>query len=103
MGVIPCEFPLMQFCYFYFILVILLFLNFFIFVVIFQGLLDMDRFITEKRKLDDDNESSMAGTSSGSTTHITVRATCKTAERQYNEDNLSFGFISSGEEQPCPK
>jgi hypothetical protein len=33
----------------------------------------MDRFIIKKRKLDDNNESSVAGTSSGSITHSTVR------------------------------
>jgi hypothetical protein len=63
----------------------------------------MDRFTIKKRKLDD-NESSVAGTSSGSITHRTVSVIPKTVVRQYNEDYyLSFGFISSGEEQPRPK
>lgn len=63
----------------------------------------MDRFIITKCKLHDDNESSMVGTSSGSITHTIVSVSYKTADRQYNEDYLSFGFISPGGEQPCPK
>jgi hypothetical protein len=50
-----------------------------------------------------DDESSVAGTSSDSITHSTVSASSKTAVRQYHEDDLSFGIISSGEEQLCPK
>jgi hypothetical protein len=42
----------------------------------------------------------VAGTSSGSITHS---VNSKTVFRQYNEDYLSFGFISCGEEQPRPK
>jgi hypothetical protein len=60
----------------------------------------VNRFIVNKRKLDDDNESSVAGTSSGSISHSTVSVSSKTVARQYNEDYLSLGFISSGEEQP---
>jgi hypothetical protein len=44
----------------------------------FQGLLDMDRFVIKKRKLDDDNESGEAGTSSGSITHSAVSVSSKT-------------------------
>jgi hypothetical protein len=62
----------------------------------------MDRFIIKKRNLDDDNESSVAGTSSGSTTQRAVSVSSKTVLRQYNEDYLSW-LISSGEEQPRPK
>jgi hypothetical protein len=62
----------------------------------------MDRFIIKNPKLDDDNESSVAGTSFGSITHSTVSVSSKTAVRQYNEDYLSFGIISCGEEQPRP-
>jgi CCR4-NOT transcriptional regulation complex NOT5 subunit len=64
--------------------------------------LDTDRFIIKEYKLGDDNESSVAGTSSGSITHSTVSVSSKTIVHQYNEDSLSFGFISSGEEQPRP-
>jgi hypothetical protein len=60
----------------------------------------MDRFIIKKCKLDDDNEASVTGTSSGSIMHTAV--SFKTAVCQYNEDYLSFGFISSREEQPNP-
>ena len=64
----------------------------------------MDRFVIKKRKLEnDDNEGSVAGTSSGSMTHRTGSVTSKSVVRQYKEDYLSFGFISSGEEQPRPK
>jgi hypothetical protein len=63
----------------------------------------MDRFIIKKCKLDNDNGSSMAGISSGSITHSTFSVSSKTAVRQYDEDYLSFRFISSGEEQPRPK
>jgi hypothetical protein len=52
-------------------------------------------------KLDD--ESSVAVASSGRSTQSTVSVSSETAMRQYNEDYLSFGFISSGEEQPRPK
>jgi hypothetical protein len=45
----------------------------------------------------------VAGTSSGSITHSTVGVRSKTVVRHYNEDDLSFGIISSGEEQPRPK
>jgi hypothetical protein len=45
----------------------------------------------------------VAGTSSGSITHSTVSVSSKTVMRQYNEDHISFGFISSGDEQPRPK
>jgi hypothetical protein len=51
---------------------------------------DVDRFIIEKRKLDDDNESSVAGTSSGSVTHCTVHVTSKIVTHHYNEDYFSF-------------
>jgi hypothetical protein len=44
----------------------------------------MDRFVIRKRKLDDDNEPSVAGTSSGSTTHITVGVSSETVVRRYN-------------------
>lgn len=63
----------------------------------------MDLFIIKKRKLDDDNESSVAGTSSGIITHSMVSVTSKTIVQQYNEDYLSFRFISSGEQQPRPR
>jgi hypothetical protein len=63
----------------------------------------MDRFILKKRTLDDDDESSVAGTNSGSITHSEISVGSKTAVRQYNENYLSFGFTSSGEEQPRPK
>ncbi|XP_063785805.1 zinc finger BED domain-containing protein 5-like [Pseudophryne corroboree] len=56
----------------------------------------MDKFLTKKRALesnDDDSESNVAGHSSGA----------KAVVRQYKEDYLSFGFISSGEEQPRPE
>jgi hypothetical protein len=46
---------------------------------------------------------SVAGTSSGSITHSTVNVSSKTVMCQYNEDYLSFGLISSGEEQPHHK
>ena len=69
-----------------------------------QGLLDMDRFITKKRKLENDNnESSVAGTSSSSKVHGSGSVTSKSVVRQYKEDYLSFGFISSEEEEPRPK
>jgi hypothetical protein len=42
----------------------------------------------------------VADTSSGNST---VSVISKTIVRQYNEDSLSFGLISSGEEQPRPK
>jgi hypothetical protein len=45
----------------------------------------------------------VAGTSSGSITHSTVGVGSKTVVNQYYEDYLSFGFISSGEEQLSPK
>jgi hypothetical protein len=48
--------------------------------------------------LDDDNESSAAGTSSGIITHSTVSVSSKTVARQYNKNEISFGFISSGKE-----
>jgi hypothetical protein len=35
--------------------------------------------------------------------HIVVIVSSKFVMRQYNEDYLSFGFISSVEEQPHPK
>jgi hypothetical protein len=54
----------------------------------------MDRFIIKVRQLNDDNESSVVGTNSGSS---------KTAVCQYNKDYFSFGFISSREQQPRPK
>jgi hypothetical protein len=69
----------------------------------FQGLLDMGRFIIKKRKLDDDNESSVVGTSSGSITHSAVSVSFKTTVSQYNQNYLSFRSSSSGEEQPRPK
>jgi hypothetical protein len=56
-----------------------------------------------KRKSDDDNKLSVAATSSGSITYSSVNVTSKTVVHRYNEDYLSFGFISSGEEQPRPK
>jgi hypothetical protein len=45
----------------------------------------MDRFIINV-KVYDDNESSVAGSSSGSITHSTISASSKTAVRQYNEE-----------------
>jgi hypothetical protein len=75
----------------------------FSFIFIFYGLLDIDRFIIKECKLDDDNESNVAGTSSSSITHSTVSVSSKTVVHRYNEDSFSFGFISSGEEQPRPK
>jgi hypothetical protein len=63
----------------------------------------MYRFIIKKRKLNDDNESSVAGTSSGSITHSTVSVSSTTVVCQYNENYFSFGFISSRGEQPRPK
>jgi hypothetical protein len=63
----------------------------------------MDRFIIIKRKLDDDNEEVwLAGASSGRNTHSTVSVSSETVVCHYNEDYLSFGFISSGEKQPRP-
>jgi hypothetical protein len=68
-------------------------------IFIFSGLIRHGQIHKlKKRKLDDDNESSVAGTSSGSITHSAVSVSSKTAVR--NENYLSFGFISSGEEQP---
>ena len=68
-----------------------------------QGLLDMNRFITKKRKLENDNnELSVAGTSSSSKVHRSGSVTSKSVVCQYKEDYLSFGFISS-EEEPHPK
>jgi hypothetical protein len=61
----------------------------------------MERFIIKKCKLDDDNESSVVGTSSGGITHSTVSVSSITVMHQYND--LSYRFISSGEEQPRPK
>jgi hypothetical protein len=58
----------------------------------------MGRFIIKKHKLDDDNESSVASTYSGSITYSAVSVSSKTI----NEEYLSFGFISYGEEQPRP-
>jgi catabolite regulation protein CreA len=52
----------------------------------------------KKNKLDDDSESSVAGTSSGSITCSTVSVSSKTIVRQCNDDSLSFKFISSGKE-----
>jgi hypothetical protein len=63
----------------------------------------MNRFAIKKHKLDDNYELSVAGTSSGSITHSTVNVSFKIFVRQYNEDNLLFGLISSGEEQPRTK
>jgi hypothetical protein len=63
----------------------------------------MDRFIINKRTLDDDIEPSVTDTSSGSITHSTVTVSSKHVLHQYNEHYLSFGFISSSEEQPHPK
>jgi hypothetical protein len=63
----------------------------------------MVRFIIKTHKLDDDKESSVAGTSSGSITHSTVSVSSTTIVCQYNEDYLSFKLISFGEQQPCPK
>jgi uncharacterized protein (UPF0212 family) len=45
----------------------------------------------------------VSGTSSASITHSTVSVSSKTVVHQYNEDHLSFVFISSGEQQPHPK
>jgi hypothetical protein len=61
-----------------------------------------DRCIIKKRKLDDDNESSVAGTSSGSSTHSRVSVSSESFARQYIKDYLTFGFISSREEQSRP-
>ena len=62
----------------------------------------MDRFITKKRKLENDNnESSVASTSSSSKVHGSGSVTSKSVVRQY-KDYLSFGFILS-EEEPRPK
>jgi hypothetical protein len=44
----------------------------------------MDRFMVKNVKLDDCNESSVAGTSSGSITHSTVSGSSKTVVYQYN-------------------
>jgi hypothetical protein len=63
----------------------------------------MDKFIIIKRKLDDDNESSMAGVTSARITQSTVSVSSETVVGRYNEDYLSFGFISSVEEQPRPQ
>lgn len=60
----------------------------------------MDRFLIKKPKLDD---SSVAGTSSGSITHSKAIVSSKTVMHQYNENYLSLRFISSREEQPYPK
>jgi hypothetical protein len=60
----------------------------------------MDRFIIKKRKLDDDKDSSVAGSSSGNMTHNTASVRSGTAVRQYIEYHLFFGLISSGKEQP---
>ena len=63
----------------------------------------MDRFVIKKRKLEtDDDEGSVAGTSSSSKTQRTGSLASKSVVRQYKEDYLSFGLISSGEE-PRPK
>jgi hypothetical protein len=35
--------------------------------------------------------------------HVIVSASSKSVMRQYNEDYLSFGFLSSGEKQPRHK
>jgi hypothetical protein len=64
--------------------------------------LDKDWLIIKKRKLDDDNESSVAGNSTGSITRSTDSVSSETALRQYNKDSLSFGFISYVEKQPRP-
>lgn len=62
---------------------------------------DIDKFLIKKQKRDDDDdESGMASTSVGSNTPSSVSS--KTVTGQYNEDYLSFGFIPSGEELPCP-
>jgi hypothetical protein len=58
----------------------------------------MDRFIIRKHKLDDDNESSVAGSSSGSITHYTVCVGSKTVVPPYNAHYLPFGFSPSEEE-----
>jgi hypothetical protein len=68
----------------------------------FLGLLDIDRFIIKNSKLDDDNEFSVAGTSSGSITHSAVSISSKTTVRQYIEDYLSLRFISFGEKHSHP-
>jgi hypothetical protein len=44
----------------------------------------MDGFIIKKRKVDDDNESSVDGTSSGSITYSRVSVISKIAVHQYN-------------------
>lgn len=61
----------------------------------------MDRFKIKRHKIDDDNESSVGGTSSGSIIRNTASVRSKTIIWQYNEDYLSFRLISYGEEQPC--
>jgi hypothetical protein len=70
-GVIPCEFALIHFCLLFIFHFSYFVISEFIFYFYFLGFLDMDRFIINKRKLDDDNESSVAGTSSG-ISHILV-------------------------------
>jgi hypothetical protein len=93
----------MHFCLlFIFRLVILLFLNLVDFKF-FSGRTRHGQILTKKRKLGDDNESSVADTSSGSIAHSTISVISKTVVRQYNENYLSFEFISSGEEQPHTK
>jgi hypothetical protein len=51
--------------------------------------------MTKERKLDDDNEPAVAGTSYGSTTHSTVSVSSETVMSQCNEDHLSFGKFDS--------
>jgi hypothetical protein len=63
----------------------------------------MDGFIIKKRKLDDDNESSVADNNAGRIPYSTVSVSSKTIVHQNNEDYLSFIFISSREEQSHPK
>jgi hypothetical protein len=48
----------------------------------------MDRFINKKRNLDNDNECSVDGISSGSITRITVRVTSNTMKTICPSDSL---------------
>jgi hypothetical protein len=55
----------------------------------------MDSFIIKKLKLDDDNKSSVAGTSSGSITHTTVSASSKPSRVNMINPSNSFHLKKS--------
>lgn len=63
----------------------------------------MERFLKRKAPESDNSESEPASTSSssGSSTTKVVEASSKTKRRQYDDNYLSYGFISTGDAS-CP-